>query len=94
MKESGVDLSNQTSNFLSEFDNLDFDYVITVCGNASENCQHYPDGTKVIHAGFDDPPKLAAVYSDNDKKLECYRNVGDEIKAFVGKLPRILKCKE
>ncbi|MCP4178161.1 MAG: arsenate reductase ArsC [bacterium] len=91
MIESGVDISNQTSKLVSELDDIDFDYVVTVCGDANENCPIYPIKTKIIHVGFNDPPKLAEAYDDNEKKLECYRKVRDEIKAFVEKLPGIIK---
>jgi len=38
MAEAGVDISGQKSQHLDEFDDMDFDYVVTVCGNANENC--------------------------------------------------------
>jgi arsenate reductase (thioredoxin) len=91
MKESGVDISGQSSKLVSELDGVDFDCVIIVCGNANESCPHYPNKTKVIHIDFDDPPKLALAYNDDEKKLECYRKVRDEIKVFVEKLPEIIK---
>lgn len=34
MKEDGIDISNQTSNNFDEYNNIDFDFVITVCDNA------------------------------------------------------------
>ena len=59
MAEIGIDISGQYSKLLDDVMNIDFDYVITVCGHASDNCPHFPGKAKVIHVGFDDPPKLA-----------------------------------
>lgn len=93
MAESGVDISGQRSQLLSEFDEFEFDsqgldYVITVCGHAHESCPVFMgrDGgkaPKVIHVGFDDPPKLALMYEDEEQQLDCYRRVRDEIRDFV-----------
>jgi arsenate reductase len=36
---------------------MDFDYVVALCGNVNEACPFFPAKTKVLHSGFDDPPK-------------------------------------
>lgn len=91
MAEAGVDISTHKSKLLSELGNIDFDYVITVCGHANESCPLFPGKTKVIHIGFDDPPKLADKFNSEEDKLNCYRRVRDEIKRFVLALPKKLK---
>ncbi len=91
MKEAGVDISAQHSKLLSELDGIEFDYVVTVCGNAHESCPVFSGKTTVVHVGFDDPPRLAANCQTEDEKLDCYRRVRDEIKAFVETLPEALK---
>ncbi|MCK5851623.1 arsenate reductase ArsC [bacterium] len=83
MAESGVDISNHKSTNVKDLMHIDFDYVITVCGHANENCPVFPGKAKIIHAGFDDPPKLAAELKKEEEKLNCYRRVSDEIKDFV-----------
>jgi arsenate reductase len=83
MAEAGVDISGQRSQLLSEFDDVPLDYVITVCGHAHESCPVFNGSTKVIHVGFDDPPKLALGFKGADEKLNCYRKVRDEIRDFV-----------
>ena len=92
MKEKGIDISNHTStNVLDYFkQKREFDYVITVCGNAQETCPVFPAKTKLVHVGFDDPPKLAASAQTEEEALSHYRRVRDEIKTFVEKLPDIL----
>ncbi len=91
MAEAGVDISGQYSKLVSELGDVDFDYVVTVCDNASESCPVFPGRAKIVHAGFDDPPRLAAAYSAEAEKLACYCRVRDEIKAFIEQLPENLK---
>jgi arsenate reductase len=90
MAEAGVDISSHKSQLLDEFSDVTFDYVVTVCGHAHETCPMFPAKAKVVHYGFDDPPKLAAGVEDEEAKLDCYRKVRDQIKAFVEKMPEIL----
>lgn len=87
MAEAGVDISAQKSKLLRELEGIAFDYVVTVCDNAHESCPIFPGKTKVVHVGFDDPPRLAKACATEDVKLNCYRRVRDEIKAFVETLP-------
>lgn len=91
MAEAGVDISGQYSKLVSELGDVDFDYVVTVCGNAHESCPVFSGRAKIVHAGFDDPPRLAAACSTEAEKLACYCRVRDEIKAFVEQLPGNLK---
>lgn len=90
MKEAGVDISTQRSRLTGELEEKKFDFVVTVCGHADENCPWFPAQTKVIHHGFDDPPRLAERAETEDEALYHYRRVRDEIKAFVETLPESL----
>jgi len=90
MAEAGVDIAGHHSKHLDELKNVDFDYVITVCDNAHESCPMFPDKTKVIHVGFDDPPRLAKEAETEEDVLNCYRRVRDEIKEFIETLPKLL----
>lgn len=95
MAEAGVDISLQCSKHVNEFTTADLDFVITVCGHAQESCPYFPATCEVIHVGFDDPPKmvekLAQQGSDRQAQLDCFRQVRDEIRAFVQGLPESLK---
>lgn len=91
MAEAGVDITNQKSQNISEFADVELDAVITVCGHADENCPIFPGKTKVIHHGFDDPPALAKEATTEEEALDCYRRVRDEIKAYVETLPKGLE---
>ena len=83
MDEAGVNISTHTSKTLEALNNVDFDIVFTVCGHAHETCPHFPEHTKIIHVGFDDPPKLAKTATSEDEALGHYRRVRDEIRSFV-----------
>jgi hypothetical protein len=64
--------------------------VVTLCDNAQKTCPSFPGKTRVIHLGFDDPPKLAATARNEEEAMLHYRRVRDEIKVFVEKLPESL----
>jgi len=90
MAEAGVDISGQASKNVDTLLHVPFDYVVTVCGHAHENCPMFPGPAKVVHVGFDDPPALAWQVEGEDAKLDCYRRVRNEIRAFVETLPESL----
>ena len=90
MAEAGVDISGQRSKTVADLPTNDFDYVVTVCDHAHESCPLFPGKTKVVHVGFDDPPRLAKDAKSEEEALAPYRRVRDEIKAFVETLPESL----
>ncbi len=90
MAEAGVDISDQYSKTVDELPDLHFDFVVTVCGHANENCPYFPGKATVTHVGFDDPPKLAANATSEEEALDHYRRVRDEIRDFVATLPEAL----
>jgi arsenate reductase (thioredoxin) len=96
MAEVGVDISHQHSKSLdmlrAENNGVlpSFDYVVTLCGAAHETCPVFHERTRVVHAGFDDPPALAAAAQSEAAALTHYRRIRDEIKAYVESLPEAL----
>jgi arsenate reductase len=90
MAEAGVDISGQRSKHADELKDIVFDYVITVCDHAHEHCPLFGGNAKIIHVGFDDPPRLAKQAKTEQEVAVCYRRVRDEIRAFVETLPGIL----
>ena len=90
MQEVGIDISAQKSKTTDAFGNTEFDYVITVCGHARESCPVFPAKTRIIHRGFDDPPRLAEHAKTEEEILDCYRRVRDEIRSFIETLPAAL----
>jgi len=90
MAEAGVDISSHRSKHLDELKDIDFDCVVTVCDNAHEHCPIFPGKTRLIHAGFDDPPRLAENAKTQEEALNHYRRVRDEIRDFIETLPETL----
>jgi arsenate reductase len=87
MAERGVDISAQSSKHVDTLAEIHFDAVVTVCDGARERCPVFPGATRVLHAGFDDPPRLAANAATEQEATDHYRRVRDEIQAFVAALP-------
>jgi arsenate reductase len=87
MEEAGVDMSGHASKTVEELPVHDFDLVVTLCGHANETCPFFPGKIRRAHRGFDDPPSLCAVLTDEEEILAVYRRVRDEIRAFVEGLP-------
>ena len=83
MQEAGVDISGQSSKVASDLAEVPFDLIVTVCGHADENCPAFLGRSRVIHVGFDDPPKLAKSALSEEEALGHYRRVRDEIRGFV-----------
>jgi arsenate reductase (thioredoxin) len=91
MAEVGVDISGQRAKPADELRDVPLDYVVTVCDHAHENCPLFPGGARVVHVGFDDPPRLARDARTEEDALRHYRRVRDEIRTFVEKLPGALE---
>jgi len=91
MAEAGVDIGRQRSKKIEEVMSEHFDYVVTVCDSAQESCPVFPRAIKVVHAGFDDPPRLASESKSEEEVLSHYRRVRDQIKEFVLTLPESLQ---
>jgi arsenate reductase len=91
MREVGVDLAAHRSKHVDELRDVSFDYVVTVCDHASETCPIFPGTTKVVHVGFEDPPKLARDAKTEADAMRHYRRVRDEIRSFIERLPQALE---
>jgi arsenate reductase len=76
MKELGIDISGHRSKSVNEFDGQSFDYVVTVCDNARDDCPVFPAGTERIHWSFEDP---AAVEGSEEQRISAFRRIRDQI---------------
>ena len=85
MREAGVDISKHTSKRPQDL-GVKFDVVVTVCDSAHEACPVFP-GARIVHVGFDDPPRLAKGAKSDEEAMGHYRRVRDEIRAFVETIP-------
>lgn len=90
MAEVGVDISAHTSKTVEDVGPETLDLVVTVCGHAHESCPVFAGGARVVHRGFDDPPRLAAGAGSDEEALPHYRRVRDEIGVFVGTIPVLM----
>jgi arsenate reductase (thioredoxin) len=90
MAEAGVDISGQRSKSVTELARVPLAVVVTVCDHAHESCPVLPGAPRVVHVGFDDPPRLARTARNEDEALGHYRRVRDEIRAWVLTLPESL----
>jgi arsenate reductase len=90
MAEAGVDITAHESKTVDDLPEKHFDYVVTLCGHAHESCPLFPGHAKVVHRGFDDPPKLAQSAGTEEEALVHYRRVRDKIREFAADLPHIL----
>jgi len=91
MAEAGVDISGQRSKSVDEYVGQQFDWIVTVCDNAREQCPFFPGRARRVHAGFDDPPHLAKEAGTEEEALSHYRRVRDEIRALVEGMPQSLE---
>ncbi|MEO2069333.1 MAG: arsenate reductase ArsC [Desulfurobacteriaceae bacterium] len=76
MEEEGIDISSQCSKSLEEIPLSELDIVITLCGEAKEDCPVIP-GVKLIHWGLPDPAKVEGT---EEKRIEAFRKTKEEIK--------------
>jgi len=88
MAEAGVDISSQTSDHVDEFLDIDFDYVITLCDNAREQCPVFSSKTTMIHRAFEDPTFLTG---STEAIMVAFRQTREMIRVFVETLPERLK---
>lgn len=75
MKDDGIDISHHTSNNVSEYTGIDFDFVITVCDNAKERCPYFPTKAQKFHYNFPDPAKATGTEKEINKEFERVRNM-------------------
>lgn len=79
MMEDGIDISMYTSNNVDEYSSINFDYVITVCDNAKEQCPFFPGNALKFHHNFPDPAKATGT---DEEVMKQFREVRDMIKEF------------
>ena len=80
MQRDGIDISNHTSNHVDEYKDISWDYIITVCDHAHENCPFIPaPNAKRLHHNFYDPSKFKASPEETEAAFDKARN---EIKEY------------
>ncbi|WP_193553980.1 arsenate reductase ArsC [Rufibacter latericius] len=79
MAEDGIDLSGHTSNHIDEYRDVPFDYIITVCDHAQENCPYFPSKAQRFHQNFTDPAKATGT---EEEVRAAFRKAREEIKEY------------
>ena len=80
MAKDGIDISHHTSNHVDEYAHLKFDFMITVCDHANENCPYVPGIATRLHHNFSDPSKLQGTAEEIETAFTSTR---DEIKEYA-----------
>ena len=75
MKSDGIDISGNTSNNITEYAGIDFDFVITVCDDAKERCPFFPSNAQKFHYNFPDPAKAQGTELEIEQAFESVRNL-------------------
>ena len=88
MAEVGVDISKQTSKRVDDLDGIDFDYVVTLCDSAKQQCPVFTGKARLLHRAFEDPYFATGT---EEQITQVFRKTRDDIRAFVEKLPQVLK---
>lgn len=82
MKEAGIDIAKHTSNHVNEYKEVPFDFIITVCDHAKENCPYIPSNAKRFHHNFSDPSK---VKGSEEEIANAFRKTRDEVREYSKK---------
>jgi arsenate reductase len=85
LREIDIDISGHRSKVVDEFADQKFDYVLTVCDKANENCPIFPGHGDRIHHNFEDP---AATSGSDEERLDAFRRVRDQIRTYLKTFPK------
>jgi arsenate reductase len=91
MKEDGIDISGHTSNNITEYFGVDFDFVITVCDHAKERCPFFPTKARKFHYNFPDPAKATGT---EEEIMNAFRTVRELIKGYCEEFAQHQKINE
>ena len=78
MAERGIDISKHRSKVYEGLMDKPWDYLITVCDDANEQCPFIPGVEKRLHWSFEDPSRATGSEAE---RLAVFRRVRDQIEA-------------
>ena len=90
MADAGVDISMQMPKHVDTLLGVDFDYVITLCDNAREQCPLFPGQPRRIHRLFEDPSFMVG---SEEEIMAAFRTLRNDIRAFIETLPETLESR-
>lgn len=80
MREIGIDIAQSRTKNLNEFEEVQFDYVVTLCEQAKSSCLTFPRDSHNEHWQCMDP---AAVKGGDAEQLAAFRQSREEIKTLL-----------
>lgn len=85
MAEDNIDISDHTSNHVDEYQDVNWDYIITVCDHANENCPFIPAPQAVrLHHNFSDPSKVTGSEEEiHEAFLKTRKEINDYCRKFI-----------
>jgi arsenate reductase len=87
MEEIGIDISQQTSKSYDQFLEERFDYLVTLCDEASQTCPVFSGEGEKLHWPLEDP---ATAIGTIDERMMVFQKVRDEIKTKIEELLKSL----
>lgn len=79
MEDQKINIDSHTSNIMSEYKHIAFDYVMTLCDHANDNCPYFKDAKKRLHHSFEDP---ANAKGNDLEQYKVYNKVCNQIKQY------------
>lgn len=79
MTDAVIDISKQKSKTVNDLPEIEFDYIITVCDNARENCPYFPGKGLRLHKSFPDPSLFIGT---DEEKIKQFSDVRDLIEDY------------
>ena len=79
LQDMGISTEGLRSKSLSEFDGMDFDYVITLCDKSALECLALPHSGEIITWNFEDP----VTSSGHAPFKRALQEIHERIKMFV-----------
>jgi arsenate reductase (thioredoxin) len=90
MQEHGIDISAGRAKHVKDLAGILFDVVVTVCDAASQECPIFPGKARIVHQGFEDPPRLAVAARTDEERLTPYRCACRQVRDDILTLPEAL----
>jgi len=80
MHKDGIDITGHTSNHVDEYAGIDWDFILTVCDHAYENCPFIAaPNAKRLHHNFYDPSKFEGTVAETES---AFAKAREEIKSY------------
>ncbi len=83
MKEMGIDISNYKPKSIEQFLNEEFDFVITLCDKAKNECPILPKDAIYVHWGITDPRDFKG---NEEETVTHFKKIRNELNTRINLL--------